>query len=242
MNAAWRTWIGVLLWAAPAFALFAAGVLLDTQHGAAYLDTIEHAVGEIELDQALALDRAGFSGEAKIAYVHALDAEFAGMQNRAFALKELGELCLNDGSPQEAVLYFAASLDTGRAPISVYKYYVEALFTLGQHMQAVPIIEQWRTAAEAASHKLELSRAHEYAGRIALLRHDEQRAEDEFTAGNAALPGRGNALALARIAHERGENQIALERLNEVFLTGPEPENLEEALALRQQLLGAASM
>jgi tetratricopeptide (TPR) repeat protein len=233
----WAELRTAFLWAVAALVLFLGGIFAYATAGAAFVDRLDEQIGEVQLERAVALERAGLLAQAEQQYEAALAATFAGRQNRAFALKQLGSLRLDQGRFEEAIGPLRASVASGQPPISVYKPYVEALLASNALEEAAAAAVDWRTLAEERGNRLELSRAHYYLGHLALARGEEGAAAAHFAQGHAVLPGRHNALALARLALAAAAYPEAWAHVQDVFLTGPEPAMWREALELKRRVL-----
>ena len=226
-----------LAWTLAALLGLFLAALLYVLTARATVDALDEQIGEVLLERALALEKAGLLAEAERQYSAALDATFAGPQNRAFALKQLGTLLAARDRLPEALQHMRECRDSGHAPLSLYAPFVGVLRVLGEHEEAEAALAHWMQEAERAGNRLDLSRAQYVLGLIALGRGANQEAEEQFRRGNEIIPGGVNALALARLAVAREDYPEALDHLDAVFLTGPTPEMWEEALSLRHRVL-----
>jgi len=222
---------------AVALGIFLAATLAYARWGGVLLAEVNSRVGETELQHALDLHRGGFLEEAEIAYRDALEVDWSGEQNRAFALKELGALLVTQDRFVDAAAVLRLAVHSSRTPITTYEKLVLALLALDESSEAMETVRTWQEAAESEGNALEQTLAHYHHGKLALAQGDPARARAQFETGHALLPGRGNALELARFAHEEAAHPEALALLDSFFLTGPREPLLSDGLALRAQVL-----
>ncbi len=209
--------IGVLLVALLATVLFGILCAVYARSGKAMLSQLDMSVGEVLMKKADNFRTGGALEQAKETYRQALDAQFAGPQNRAYTLKTLGGLLWEEGALEEAEQYLLEAADSPMAPITVFAPLCDVLERLKREEAFLHYVAAWRVAAQKAQRPDQEAEALYFQGRHALHKGEQQQALALFTEGVEIVPGGRNARALFDL-HFRQENYAAALRYIEEYL------------------------
>lgn len=184
----------VLGFSLAATALLALGMLAYIQFVPPLLARLDVQIGEVLMREGIRFEAAGAIENAKERYALALQARFAGPQNRAYTLKQLGSLIAAEGDAEGAIPYLREAADSPHAPITVYDPLAAALLKLGKDAEIEALMPQWLAALDAHPNPTSHAAALYYQGRIAFGRGDDAAAEQYFDEAHALEPGgRGTA-------------------------------------------------
>ncbi len=201
-----------------------------------FLDRLGLNVGEVLMKEAIRFEEAGAVENAKEHYLLALDARFAGPQNRLYTLRRLGGLCLNEGHPEEAVNYFRQIIDSPSPSLAAYEPLVAAYYQLNQFDEAERILRQWEQAAIFPDTATKASFCF-HAGRIARARGDLASALAKFQEGMELSPESANASELGLLYFDQGKYQEAVAAMEQYLNSGGSGDRAQHARQIRERAL-----
>ncbi|HPO14439.1 MAG TPA: hypothetical protein PLI09_13435 [Candidatus Hydrogenedentes bacterium] len=201
-----------------------------------FLAKLDLNVGEVLMKEGIRFEDAGAIENAKERYTLALDARFAGPQNRVFTLKRLGTLLLNEGQAEKGVVYLQQALDSPYASLTAYEPLLIAYYQLNRLDDAERILKQWQQAATNPDNALRATFCF-HAGRIAHARGDDAAALTHFQEGQRYAPGGANASELGSLYYQQRQYADAIAALDSYLNSGASGERAEYARKIRAQSL-----
>lgn len=222
-----------------ATALLTLGMLSYVRFIPPLLARLDVQIGEVLMREGMRFEAAGAVENAKERYLLALQARFAGPQNRAHTLKHLGTLLWAEGDAAGAIPYLREAADSPHAPVTVYEPLADALLQLGRGAEAEAVIVQWRKVLEAQPDHEARASAEYYLGRIARDRGDRDAAERHFAAAHELQPGGRGTAELAVLYYESkryAETIAAIDQCLQAGVSGARADYLRQvrAIALRR--------
>ncbi len=232
------------VWAVAALSIAATALLTLSMLGYVrfvppLLARLDVQIGEVLMREGMRFEAAGAVENAQERYLLALQARFAGPQNRAHTLKQLGTLLWAEGDAAGAIPYLREAAESPYAPITVYEPLADALLQLGRDAEAEAVIGQWREVLDAHPDREARASAEYYLGKIARDRGDRDAAERHFAAAHELQPGDRGTSELAVLYYESkryAEAIAAVDQCLQAGVSGARADYLRQirAIALRR--------
>lgn len=229
----WRYAVILIAASEIAFLVGAAGYIRVAPN---FLARLGMNVGEVLMKEALRFEKAGAVENAKEHYLRALDARFAGEQNRIYTLRRLGGLYLNEGSPMEAVKYLRQVIESPTPSLAAFEPLVAAYYQLNQFDEAERVLKQWEQAAVFPDTATKASFCF-HAGRIARARGDLASAFAKFQEGMELSPESANASELGLLYFDQGKYQEAVAAMEQYLNSGGSGDRAQYARQIRERAL-----
>lgn len=201
-----------------------------------FLSKLDLNVGEVLMKEGMRFEAAGAVENAKERYALALDAHFAGPQNRAFTLKRLGALLLNAGQAEKGVAYLQEAIDSPFASLTTYEPLLIAYYQLNRLDDAERVLKAWQQAAVNPDNALKATFCF-HAGRIAYARGDVALAITRFKEGQGYAPGGANASELGNLYYQQRQYADAITALDSYLNSGASGARAEYARKIHAQSL-----
>jgi len=200
--------------------LLTLGMLAYVRFVPPLLARLDVQIGEVLMREGMRFEAAGAVENAQERYLLALQARFAGPQNRAHTLKQLGCLLWYRGDPAAAIPYLQEAADSPHAPVTVYEPLADALLQLGRGAEAEAVIGQWREVLDAQPDREARASAEYYLGKIARDRGDRDAAERHFAAAHELRPGDRGTAELAVLYYESKRYAKAIAAIDQCLQSG----------------------
>ncbi len=221
--------------AGAAFVCFVLFIYLFAFYGGGFVDKLDEQIGEIVAQEALALEKSGQAIEAIDTYRQALQMSFDNPQERFWTLRQLGNLLINEGQNEEAVVELEKCVEGNVNDSLSASMLCGTYLKMERYEDALRVARGWLAAGKSQDIKESQASALYYIGRVYELTGRTEDALKTYQEGARLSPFSHNSYHAALMLSLRGKNEEALELLD-AYMPGASSWQGKSAAVLRDRL------